>query len=91
MKKFKSVLSILITILVFAACIVVISIGVSYVMNNVRKVSFAETNISRLTNNGYIDLYKDNDTNVLYVRTETGTLTVMVNADGTPKIWHKTE
>ena len=51
--------------------------------------SFAETKIVQKTNNGYIDLYVDTDTNVVYVSSVNGTLTPMVNADGSPKLWDK--
>lgn len=36
-------------------------------------------------------IYVDKDTNVMYIKGSGGTFTVMLNADGTPKIWQGEE
>lgn len=91
MKRARTIL----TYIAVAALVIIgffiISLAADHVMEGLRKESFVETNIVQKTNNGYIDLYVDTETNVVYVRAVNGTLTAMVNSDGTPKLWTEKE
>ena len=89
MKKVGQVITTILLIL-FIACILILApVGAKTLINQMNGNSFAETKIVQKTNNGYIDLYVDTDTNVVYVRAVNGTLTPMINADGSPKLWDK--
>jgi len=85
--KIKTALSWFLVTLFFLGSIALITIGVDHFMNHMRTVSISETNIKQITNNGFVDLFVDLDNGILYVKGAGGTLTVMENTDGTPKIW----
>ena len=87
MKLAKTILIWFFILLVVIGCVTAITLGVDHFASHIAKASFDETNIIQMTNNGYIDLYVDMDTSVVYVRAVNGTLTPMINADGTPKLW----
>jgi len=86
-RKFKNIINSILTVILMMAAVALFTFSVDHIANHMRKESFDETNIVQMTNNGYIDLYVDQETNVIYVRAVNGTLTPMVNADGTPKLW----
>lgn len=89
MKKIGHAITTILLILLIACILILAPVGAKTLVNQIRGNSFAETKIVQKTNNGYIDLYVDTDTNVVYVRAVNGTLTPMVNADGSPKLWDK--
>ena len=89
MKKVGQAITTILLILFIACVLILTPVGAKTLINQINGNSFAETKIVQKTNNGYIDLYVDTDTNVVYVRAVNGTLTPMVNADGSPKLWDK--
>ena len=89
MKKVGHIITTILLILFIACVLILAPVGAKTLVNRIRGNSFAETKIVQKTNNGYIDLYVDTDTNVVYVRAVNGTLTPMINADGSPKLWDK--
>lgn len=89
MQKVKQWAITIATILFITSALILTSIAIERIMYHFNTESFAETKIAQITDNGYIDLYVDTETNVVYVRAVNGTLTPMVNSDGTPKLWSK--
>jgi hypothetical protein len=87
MKVLKRVLKWIGWVVLFMIAGLVVCLAVDNVSHRIEKISFEETNIEQLTNNGFIDLFRDTQTDVVYVRALNGTLTVMVNQNGSPKLW----